>query len=207
MEGEGIAISPEIGGRDLVNLLRSNPARVRVEDVLRIMESSSPFYAQTVFFLSETNKVIFWETYRKTLIFKNYDSFGEEEMYYLCEAAKNQILQGLDDFYLVMHHFFGKLEQSAPLQGLFVFLLGSFGSEMRELILTHGILENIVKSSSVSQVFKLKVIKKVLETDHPIMNEYLISKRFRMTVKSPSGCMEYFRRWYKDHFLIEIRFI
>lgn len=206
MEGEDVAID-RLSSRDLLSLLKAGPIRLRTEDVLRIMESPSSFYAQTVFFMSEANKVIFWETYRKTLIFENYDRFDEEEMYYLCEAVKNQILQGCSDFYLVMHHFFRRLEQSTPLQNLFVFLLGSFGFEMRELILTHGILEDIVRNDSISLVFRLKVIKKVLEADHPVLNEYLASRRLKMSIKSPSGCIEYFRRWYKDHYLIEVQFI
>lgn len=209
MEGDSITVTvPELGDRHLLDFLRSNPAvRLKTEDVLRIMESSLPLYAQTVFFLSETNRIIFWETYRKTFIFENYNNFSEEEMYYLCEAIKNQISQGFNDFYFVMHHFFMKLEHSPPLQGLFVFLLESFGFELRELILTHGIFENIIRNDSVSLVFKLKVVKRVLEAGHPILDEYLANKRFKIPIKSLTGCTEYFRRWYKSSSPIEIQFL
>lgn len=209
MDRDSITITvPELDDKHLRDLLKSNPAtQLKTEDVLCIMESPSPSYARTAFFLSETNRIIFWETYRKTFLFENYDNFDEEEMYYLCEAVKNQILQGFDDFYLVMHHFFRKLKHSLPLQGLFVFLLESFSFELRELILTHGVLEGIIEDDSVSPVFKLKVIKKVLQANHPVLNEYLTCKKFRVSIKDPTGCIEYFRKWYRDSFLIEVRFL
>lgn len=91
-------------------------SKLKNDEISCFLEYQHPLYAQIIFYLSQNNKILCYKNFRKTFIFENYDNFGKEEMYYLCEAMKNQIMLGYDDFYYIMHLFFRNLSKHSSLQ-------------------------------------------------------------------------------------------
>lgn len=197
----------KLEGADLLDYLKLNSGLVlKSDEIAYFLESPINEYAQVIFHLSETNKIIFWQTFRKTYIFENYCNFNEEEMYFLCEAMKNQVQNGHDDFFYIMHHFFKNIGASWPLQRLFIYLSSTMCFKLREFIITENLVEKVLKNKNTPDIFKIKLIKAVTDAKSLALNEYLCDKKLKLEMKQPRGCLAFFKKWYRKSNLIKIKF-
>lgn len=61
-------------------------------------------------------------------------------------------------------------------------------------------------NDAVSVIFKTKLIKKVTDADHPILNEYIAQKKLIVVLKHLPKTCEYFKKWYDNSCLIKVIF-
>jgi len=182
------------------------------EDVFEFLESNKKNYAGVFFVLSKNYKVLFAEQYRRSFLHCNLDEFTVEELYYITEGIKRQVVENKNDFFVVMHLFFKQdrlffqngngSDQSSCLvpsclEDLFLFLLQRFDYKMREFVISgHLRLQNAPKIHDMT-LTQLKILKALIETESPILLSYLESLDLKLCICEPVGARRFFLNWYK----------
>ncbi|ELA42257.1 uncharacterized protein VICG_00656 [Vittaforma corneae ATCC 50505] len=198
---------------DVLEYLKANrKTKFNEDDVFSVLEGMSAQYCLAFYFLSESNRVINAKTYKLSFLFKNLESFPEEDLYYLSEGIKNQIFLCFDDFFIVIHMFFSvNLLKHTPIQNLLIFLLQNFDYKMREFLISTSILKELFFIEGGSTTFHFKLLKILLDSDNPMFTLFLGSLNLKINISEPIGCQKYFKPWYnslrEEKRLIKICFI
>lgn len=183
--------------------LKSHPGIILNEsDILVLVETPNKFYSEIIYMISENNKVFNFESYRKSYLFENYYNFNEEEIYYLCEAMKLQIIRGYDDPYIILHHFLKNILESEVLQRFLITLTSRsllsverrFGIDykIREFFITSNLLRDISKTNTISDIFKAKLITNLIDCDNYAFLEYINDHIITFSILKCKGCLKYF---------------
>lgn len=183
-------------GSQMIEFLKQNRrVRFNEEHLNSLLDNLSFSYPIVFFFLSENNKVLSVERYRNSFIDRNVENFTEEDLYYITEGIKNQIILGFDDFFFVMHKFFTtKLLEYKPIQSLFLFLLNRFNYKMREIVMTS---EETFFRRDLDLDFKIQILVKFLESNNNNFLEFLKSHRIEIDSKTLIGINAFFIKWYE----------
>lgn len=203
----------ELVDQELLNFIKNNPTyKFSTYEINYIMNTPSIIYSQIVYFLSENNKIFDFKNYKKTFLFFNYEKFNEEDLKYLSEAMKNQILQGHDDPYIVLEHFLKNILKSSALQRYFIYITSktlccniNLNYKIREFIITNkNFLEKIFKCQNLSNIFKGKLIFNLFNNYNEILMECLEEKKYTVVFKDLENCMIFFTKYEVDPSIMNI---
>lgn len=188
---------------DPLSFIKANrKTQLSQEDVSKTLQSHIDDFPVIFHLLSELNQVINASTYLQSHLYRNLNTFTEEQLYYIVEGIKNQLVLGFDDFFIVMHRFFScELLRHRPVQGLLLYILQNFDYRVREFLITTDLISKFFTEEILGDIdatFYLKWLKVMLENDNEVFLIFLDGLRIEIRLPEPKGCRKYFKEWYED---------
>lgn len=182
--------------QDTIHFLQSNRNAVLCkQEVDYLLSNSGTHFCIVFFYLSEHNKVLYKETFKKSFLKENLNSFEEEDLYYLYEGIRNQIKQDFDDIFFILHHFLIHINRR-PFQNLLIDLLNNPNYKINEIIVTQNLLGKALENNKKLSCFQIKLIKAILSIESTTVNKYVQSLNLSLKISEVNGCKAYFKNWY-----------
>ncbi|KAI4292837.1 hypothetical protein PAPHI01_2111 [Pancytospora philotis] len=199
---------------ELCEAVFSNPERKYPDEaVARMLGRQLKSYAKLFYTLSASNRTLCARTYKDTHLHKGYDSFGEEDLMYLCEGIKLQLAMGLDDFYLITHYFFRRLPSSPQLCRFLMFLMADCDFRLREFLVSHDVAAAVLGRpvrTALDEAFAAKFVKSLVELNSSAIEERILGSDTAVTLRLSSGYSDFFVHWlercarrFKDYIQIQ----
>lgn len=188
--------------KDILFFLKNN-RRSKFDEkyVFTTLETLKNNFSIIFYLFSESNRVLNAENFRQSFLYKNLENFSEEELYYITEGLKNQIILEFTDFYIVNHLFFTiKLLKMHPIRNLLLFTLQNFDYKMREFLISTEILKKMFEDENkvFEDLFYFKLLKILIESTDKTVIAHLKDLNLKINIKNGEGVKRFLKLLYEE---------